>query len=180
MRRVWAMGAAVALAVGGAVPAQAMGSSDAYENIQVGVTYTVYEPSYTAGLKAQHIGGNDLCPEGTEENVVAMYGKGSGRQFTITEGNPMCNDIGVGAEVLKRTVQGAEATIVAYCDPEKVTNCTKADVKKYGGNLKVTLPAGPNLRPTEVWIETYGGPDGKNISAQQLVQIARKMQPVGG
>jgi len=180
MRRVWATGAAVALAVGGAVPAQAMGSSDAYENIQVGVTYTVYEPTYTAGLKAQHIGGNDLCTEGTEENVVAIYGKGSGRQFTISEGNPMCHDIGVGAEVLKRTVQGAEATVVAYCDPEKVSNCTKADVKKYGGNLKVTLPAGPNLRPTEVWIETYGGPDGKNISAQQLVQIARKMQPVGG
>jgi hypothetical protein len=177
MRRVWAIGAAVALAVGGAVPAQAMGSSDAYENIQVGVTYTVYEPTYTAGVKAQHIGGNDLCSEGTEENVVAIYGKGSGRQFTISEGNPMCHDIGVGAEVLKRTVQGAEATVVAYCDPEKVTNCTKADVKKYGGNLKVTLPAGPNLRPTEVWIETYGA---RNISAQQLVRIARGLQPVGG
>jgi hypothetical protein len=54
--------AAAALSVVALVsPAQAMGSSDAYENIQVGVTYTVYEPSFTAGLKATHIGGNDLC-----------------------------------------------------------------------------------------------------------------------
>jgi len=176
MRRVLTIGAVAALAVAGAAPAQAMGSSDAYENIQVGVTYTVYEPTYTAGVKAQHIGGNDLCSEGTEENVVAIYGKGSGRQFTITEGNPMCNDIGNGGVVMTRKVQGATATVMAYCDPETITNCTKADVKKYGGNLKVTLPAGPNLRPTQVWIETYGA---RNISAQQLVRIARGLQAVG-
>ena len=52
-------------------PSQAMGSSDAYENMQVGVAFTVYEPSFTAGLKLRHVGGNDLCPKGTEENLTA-------------------------------------------------------------------------------------------------------------
>ncbi len=52
--------AATAFIIGVATPIQAMGSSDAYENMQVGVTYTVYEPSFTAGLKARHLGGNDL------------------------------------------------------------------------------------------------------------------------
>ena len=92
-------------------PAQAMGSSDAYENIQVGVTYTVYEPSFTAGLKATHIGGNDLCQAGTEENVSSRYGKSNGRQFMITEGNPMCSDIGVGQTVLTTSIGGAQAVL---------------------------------------------------------------------
>lgn len=160
------------------VPAAvAMGSGDAYENMQVGVTYTVYEPSFTAGLKAQHIGGNDLCPQGTEENLVAIYGKRSGRQFTIWEGNPMCSDIGVGQTVLTTTVDGAQATVVAYCDPTSKAPCNQASVKKFGGHLDVTLPAAKGLRETRVWIETYGA---NNLSAQQLVQIAKSLNPVQG
>jgi hypothetical protein len=157
-------------------PAQAMGSGDAYENMQVGVTYTVYEPSFTAGLKARHIGGNDLCPKGTEENLSAQYGKGNTRNFTITEGNPMCSDIGVGEVVLKTTISGASAVVEVYCDPSLSKKCTKADVIKYGGHLEVTLPGVNGLRPTRIWIETFGG---KNLSAQQLVQIAKSLTPVG-
>ncbi len=158
-------------------PAWAMGSGDAYENMQVGVTYTVYEPSFTAGLKAQHIGGNDLCPKGTEENLLASYGKRSGRQFTIWEGNPMCSDIGVGQTVLTTMINGAKATVVAYCDPASNAPCNQGSVNKYGGHLDVTLPAAPGLRETRVWIETYSS---NNLSAQQLVQIAKSLTPVKG
>jgi hypothetical protein len=158
-------------------PAQAMGSSDAYENIQVGVTYTVYEPSFTAGLKATHIGGNDLCQAGTEENVTARYGKSNGRQFIITEGNPMCSDIGVGQIVLTTNIGGAKAVVQAYCDPASKKKCTKADVVRFGGHLEVTLPAATGLRTTQIWIETFGA---KNLSAGQLVQIAKGLKPVNG
>jgi hypothetical protein len=167
---------AATLTFGLIAPAQAMGSGDAYENMQVGVTYTVYEPSFTAGLKARHIGGNDLCPKGTEENLTAQYGKGNTRNFTITEGNPMCFDIGLGATVLRTTINGSSAFVQAYCDPASPKKCTKADVIKYGGHLEVTLPGVNGLRPTRIWIETYGG---KNLSAQQLVQIAKSLTPVG-
>ena len=160
----------------GLTPAVAMGSGDAYQDFQVGVTYTVYEPSFTAGLKAQHIGGNDLCPPGTEQNLLATYGKRSGRQFTIWEGNPMCSDIGVGQVVQTTTVNGAKAQVVAYCDPTSTAPCKRGSVGKFGGHLEVTLPAGgPGLRDTRVWIETYGA---KNLSAQQLVQIAKSLRVV--
>lgn len=159
-----------------AVPISAMGSSDAYDNMQVGVTYTVYEPTFTAGLKARHIGGNDLCPSGTEQNLTAQYGKGSTRNFTIFEGNPMCFDIGLGKTVMTTKVKGAKAVVQAYCDPSSTAKCTRADVLRFGGHLEVTLPATPGLRPTRIFIETYGN---KNISAQQLVQIARGLQPAG-
>ena len=168
--------AAAGLAVVGlSAPALAMGSGNPYQDMQVGVTYTVYQPSFVAGLKAQHVGGNLNCPAGTEENLLASYGKKSGRQFTITEGNPMCSDIGVGRAVLSTTISGAKATVFSYCDPTR--KCTKADVLKSGGHLAVILPAGNSaLRPTTVWIETYGK---KNVSAEQLVQIAKGLKPVG-
>ncbi len=158
----------------GSSPAWGMGLDNAYDNMQTGVTYTVYQPTYTAGLKAQHVGGNDLCQPGTEENLWAFYGKKSGRFFSITEGNPMCSDIGVGEEVLKAKVGKATATVVAYCDPTSSAPCTKGSVATKGGHLEVMLPAAPNLRPTRVFIETYGA---KNLSAEQLVKIARGMIP---
>jgi hypothetical protein len=158
-------------------PAQAMGSSDAYQNVQVGVTYTVYEPTFTAGLKARHIGGNDLCPQGTEENITARYGKSNSRQFTITEGNPMCFDIGIGETVLTTRIGNARVTVQAYCDPTSSKKCTQADVIRHGGHLEVTLPGVAGLRETRVWIETYGV---KNLSAQQLLRIARGLKPVSG
>ena len=161
----------------GSTPAVAMGSGDAYQDFQVGVTYTVYEPSFTAGLRAQHVGGNDLCPPGTEQNLLATYGKRSNRQFTIWEGNPMCSDIGVGQVVQTTTINGAKAVVVAYCDPESSAPCNRGSVSKFGGHLDVTLPAGgPGLRPTRVWIETYSA---DNLSAQQLVRIAGSLAPVG-
>ncbi len=177
MKIVLGLIAASALVVSVAAPAVAMGSGDAYENMQVGVTYTVYQPSFTAGLKARHVGGNDLCPKGTEENLNAQYGKGNTRNFTITEGNPMCSDIGNGVTVLKTTINGSPASVQAYCDPASTKKCTKADVIKFGGHLEVTLPAANGLRSTRIWIETFGG---KNVSAQQLVQIAKSLSPVGG
>ena len=180
-RRIAVLAASAALtlsmgALAAAVPASAMGSGDAYEDMQVGVTYTVYEPSYTAGLKAQHIGGNDLCPEGTEENLVAIYGKKSKAQFTVWEGNPMCSDIGVGQKVATAKVNGATATVYAYCDPESDDPCTRRSVKEYGGHIDVTLPAGGSgLRETRVWIETFSA---ENLSTKELLRIARSLAPV--
>ncbi len=175
LRTVAAVAIATVGVLGLAAPAQAMGSGNPYQDMQVGVTYTVYEPSYTAGLALQHFGGNTMCPKGTEQNALGVYGKASARQFTIWEGNPMCQDIGVGAVVLTATVDGAKALVHAYCDPASKKACTKADVLKYGGNLQVTLPAATGLRPTTIWIETFSS---KNISAQQLVKIARSLTAV--
>lgn len=175
--RLAVAGVAGLLAISTAAPAMAMGSGDEYEDLQVGVTYTVYEPTFTAGLALQHFGGNTACPAGTEENALANYGKRSARQFTITQGNPMCSDIGEGGPVLTTTIGGAKATVSAYCPPSGGTwTCKRSDVLKYGGNLQVTLPAAAGLRPTTVWIETVGP---KNVSAQQLVRIARGLEPVG-
>lgn len=158
--------------------AQAMGTGNPYDDLQVGVTYTVYEPSFTAGLSMTKGGSNSVCPAGTEANLSVSYGKHRGRSFTVSEGNPMCWDISVGATVLTTTINGAKATVVAYCDPSTGKACTKADVKRYGGHLAVTFPGQGSYRPTNVWIETYGAKQSNgNLSADDLVKIAKSMAP---
>lgn len=71
-----------------ATPAVAMGTGNPYQDHQVGVGYTVYQPSFVAGLGIQHVGRDQ-----------------------------MCDHIGNGATVLATTINGAEATVGAYCDP---------------------------------------------------------------
>lgn len=175
-RTLLALAAAASTVLAAAVPAAAMGSGNPYLDQQTGVTYTVYQPTYGAGLRLQHAGGNAVCPAGTEQNLLTVYGKRSERQFTITQGNPMCSDVGEGTPVLRTTVRGARATVSAYCDPALERPCTRDDVRRFGGIIAMTLPAAPGLRPTTVWIETFSA---HNLSAQQLVRIARSLQPVG-
>lgn len=159
-----------------ATPAMAMGSGNPYQDMQVGVTYTVYEPTFTAGLKQQHVGPNLAGAPGVEENLFALFGKKHGRNMNITEGNPMSSDIGVGELVKTTKIQGQTAKVYAYCDPESTKKCTLADISKVGGHVDVTLPAGPGLRDTRVWVETVGP---KAISGQQLIKVAQGLKPVG-
>lgn len=155
--------------------AQAMGTGDPYQNLQVGVSYTVYKPSFTAGLGMQQGGSDVTCPPGTEANLFVVYGKRTAKQFSVHEGNPMCSDIGQGKVVLTKKVKGIKMTVEAYCDPAAGTDCTRADVRKYGGHLEAVLPGVNGLRTTTLWIETYGA---KNLSAKDLVKIAKSMKPI--
>lgn len=173
------MASAAVFAITATSSAHAMGTGNPYLDLQVGVSYTVYQPSFTAGLSMTRGGSNSVCPAGTEANLSVSYGKHRGRNFTVSEGNPMCWDIGVGPTVMTTTIQGAKATVVAYCDPSSGQPCKKSDVKKYGGHLAVTLPAKGSMKSTQVWIETYGAQHGKsNLSADELVKIAQSMAPV--
>jgi hypothetical protein len=159
-----------------AAPALAMGSGNPYEDMQVGVRYTVYEPTYVAGLKQIQVGGAIADAGFTgDENLSAEYGRSNGRNFNIREGNPMSSDIGVGALVLTTTVQGRKARVYGYCDPSTGKKCTLGDVSRYGGHLAVTLPGVGALTDTVVWVETIGP---KPVSGQQLVQIAKGLRPV--
>lgn len=172
--RLMATGMCMAVALLSAPAAQAMGTGDPYLDTQVGVTYTVYKPSFTAGLGMQQGGRDITCPPGTEANLFVSYGKRSAQQFTVHEGNPMCSDIGQGEVVLKKKVNGIRMIVEAYCDPSSNAPCTRADVRTFGGHLQATFPATAGLRPTTVWIETYSA---KNLSAKQLIRIARSMKP---
>lgn len=166
--------AAAGLVAASTVPASAMGSGNPYQDMQVGVTYTVYQPSYVAGLKAQHIGPNLFTEQGVDQNLLAVYGKTHGRNVNITEGNPMTQDIGQGQLVKTITIQGRDAKVYAYCDPASSDPCTLRDIGTVGGHIDVTLPAASGLRETRVWVETI---QPRPITGKQLIKVARGLQP---
>jgi hypothetical protein len=178
MRKAVSLLAAAAAVLALAAPAQAMGSGNPYEDMQAGVTYTVYSPTYTAGLNVVRAGGNAATAPGIEQNVFALYGKRNGRNISLYEGNPLGSDPGMGKVVMRTTVQGQPATVTAFCDPANASQwarCKASDVNKVGGYLKVTLPAAKGLRPTVVIVETDGP---FPVAAQQLVQFAKGLQPL--
>jgi hypothetical protein len=171
-----ALSTGVVLTTLAAVPAQAMGSGNNYADFQVGVSYTVYQPTYTNGLKQVSFNG-DAGDAGcsAEETFDSIYGTSKGRQFSITEGNPICQDIGQGPTVYTTTIKGAKATIQAYCPPPG-NGCSLKDVAKYGGHLAVIFPPGNSyLRHTQVWVETL---KGSSVGGNELIKIARSMQPI--
>lgn len=165
--------AAAGLVAVSALPATAMGSGNPYADMQVGVTYTVYQPSYVAGLKVKHIGSSLMSEPGVDQNLLAIYGKTHGKNVNITEGNPMTSDIGQGQLVKTVTIQGRDAKVYAYCDPESSDPCTLKDIKTVGGHIDMTLPAGEGLRETRVWVETI---QPKPITGKQLIKVARGLR----
>jgi hypothetical protein len=178
-KSVFALAASTGLALTTllAGPAQAMGSGNNYADFQVGVSYTVYQPTYTNGLKQISFNG-DAGDAGcsAEETFSAVYGSSKGRQFSVTEGNPICQDIGQGPTVYTTKIKGAKATIQAYCPPPG-NGCTLKDVAKYGGHLSVIFPPGNSyLRHTQVWVETLQGRN--SVGGSELVKIAQRMYPI--
>jgi hypothetical protein len=148
-----------------------------YSKMQTGVTYTVYSPTNTLGHRLTGTIGTDWCGKGSgdEQNIDAVYKSTSKSQFSVSEGNPICFDFAVSQQVGTATVLGAKATLNAYCDPASTDPCTRKDIHKMGGNLRVTLPAGKGLRPTDIVIETIG----KNpLSYQQLITVAKSLMAV--
>lgn len=171
-----AAAAGLALTALATAPAQAMGSGNNFADFQVGVSYTVYQPAYTNGLKQVSFNGDASdagCPR--EATFDTVYGSSKGRQFSVTEGNPICQDIAQGPTVYTTTIKGAKATVMAYCPPYD-NDCTLKDVAKYGGHLAVIFPPGNSyLRHTQVWIETLRG---HSVGGNELIKIARSMQPI--
>ena len=179
VKRIGAIVAGFALAVTvGSVPASAMGSGNPYEDMQVGVSYTVYQPTYTGGLSS-HGTGNTQCTDGSEENVIVLYGKASAAQLAVWEGNPICADpAGAGRTIAKPKVLGATAIVQAYCDPsiaQQWKNCSTKDVAIHGGSLQVTLPATGSLRPTRLILVNSGK---RPLSYGALLKMARSMTPI--
>lgn len=178
MRRLTAL-TAIAVSVlglvGATAPALAMGSGNPYQDIQVGVDYTVYQPTNVLGAKRIGIIGTDWCTASSNatENLNARYAKGKREIYSIAEGNPLCFDFAIGPKVGTATVSGQPAEIFAYCPPPG-NGCSRNDIQRYGGKLTATLPAAKGLKPTKLVIETKP----KGLTAAQLVIVAASLKPL--
>lgn len=147
---------AAVVVAGLATPVVAAEGPNAYESAQVGLTYTVYEPTRTLGLPRSGFELNGCAP-GRDEQINADYGReGRGRWIQVNQSQQGCQDgpDGVGPTATF-TVRGATATVMGDC-PGQASTCTKATRAgaRRGAYTTVTLPsAGDGLSGT--YVEVY-------------------------
>ena len=159
-------------------PASAMGSGDKFSDSQTGLTYSVYKPSNTLGLKATKFS-LLTCQPGEEEWIFVQYG-GTMRYLQImqTMAGVKCSDPGLSKYLKSVVVNGIKAKVYAYCDPTQISaaafkRCGTEDIARVGGYLLYTTKAIKPYSATEIQVQGFGG-----ITYAQLVAVAKGLKTV--
>ena len=173
--RVLAVVSAVVLVT--AVSALASGSPNKWENIQVGVTYRLYQPGTTLGMKLNKLK-TASCGVGHDVWVAATYGTYKGtlfsntRGFALYEGHPICSNPGESTKVGSPKIMGVKAYLGVYCSPPK--KCTIAQGFKNGFTLQwKAKPSAPYKKNTTMQL------DSSHLTLAQVLKIAKHLKPVG-
>ena len=169
---------AIVLALLILVPATAMGATDKFSDSQTGLTYSVYKPSNTLGLKTTKFS-LLTCQPGQEDWVFVQYG-GTKRYLQImqTMGGARCSDPGLSKYLRAALVNGNKAKVFAYCDPSQISEaaykrCGTEDIARVGGYLIYTTKALKGFEATEIQVQGIGG-----ITYAQLVSVAKSLKTV--
>ena len=156
----------------------AMGATDKFADSQTGLTYSVYKPSNTLGLKTTKFS-LLTCQPGQEDWVFVQYG-GTKRYLQImqTMGGARCSDPGLSKYLRAALVNGNKAKVYAYCDPSQISEaaykrCGTEDIARVGGYLIYTTKALKGFKATEIQVQGIGG-----ITYAQLVSVAKSLKTV--
>jgi hypothetical protein len=156
--------------------AQAMFLGDYFQNAQTRLSYVVYKPSDTAGLKLTSFKMLE-CGADFEQWIAMKYG--SGKKFIeIYEnmsGKP-CSDPGLSKKLTNVKVNTSSAQVRVYCDPSKPAifkKCTTADIAKVGGYLMFTATNKVKMKSTQIQVQGVGG-----ITYKQLLTVAKSLKPM--
>jgi hypothetical protein len=136
--------------------AQAAEQPGPYQQAQVGVGYTVYAPTFLAGLRRTSF---DMfeCVVGGDESIDASYAKGK-RTLQLFESPKACQDgpdeVG---PVTTFMVKGAKVTVMGQCAGGAST-CSSSTFALFrrNGYTTVTLPAATALGTTFVEVYSTG------------------------
>lgn len=144
-----------------------------FDQMQVGVDYTVYRPTVTFGIARTDFQGYD-CSTGGDEQLSVQYGRqGKGRWIQMLESAKGCGDgpDGVGP-ASTFMVDGVKATVMGDC-PGQASTCTSATNAgvKRGAYVTVTMPGKSPWSSTFVEIYTAG------LTTGQIRQFARGLEP---
>jgi hypothetical protein len=168
----------VAIVLALLVMTPAMGATDKFADSQTGLTYSVYKPSNTLGLKTTKFS-LLTCQPGQEDWIFVQYG-GTKRYLQImqTMGGAKCSDPGLSKYLRAALVNGNKAKVYAYCDPTQMSTaaykrCGTEDIARVGGYLIYTTKAVKPYAPTEIQVQGFGG-----ITYAQLLAVAKGLKTV--
>ena len=171
--KVFAVIAALAISTSGA---QAMFLGDYFQNAQTRVSYVVYKPSDTAGLKLTSFKMLE-CGAGLEQWIAIKYGSGKKfiEIFQNMSGKP-CSDPGLSKKLTNTKINKLTAQVRVYCDPSKPAafkKCTTAEIAKVGGYLMFTATNKVKMKSTQIQVQGVGG-----VTYKQLLAVAKNLKPM--
>jgi hypothetical protein len=120
----------------------AMGATDKFADSQTGLTYSVYKPSNTLGLKTTKFS-LLACQPGQEDWIFVQYG-GTKRYLQImqTMGGVKCSDPGLSKYLRAALVNGNKAKVsfsqVYESDNFKGNSRKSMELTKQGGRWMIT------------------------------------------
>lgn len=156
----------------------AIGATDRFADSQTGLTYSVYKPSNTLGLKTTKFS-LLACQPGEQDWIFVQYG-GTVRYLQImqTMAGVTCSDPGLSKYLKTVLVNGIKAKVYAYCDPSQMSvaaykRCGIEDIGRVGGYLMFTTKPLKELSATKIQVQGIGG-----ITYAQLVTVAKGLKTV--
>jgi hypothetical protein len=156
----------------------AMGATDKFADSQTGLTYSVYKPSNTLGLKATKFSLLP-CQPGKEDWIFVQYG-GTKRYLQImqTMAGAKCSNPGLTKYLRAALINGNKAKVYAYCDPTQMSTaaykrCGTEDIGRVGGYLIYKTKALKGFKATEIQVQGIGG-----ITYAQLISVAKSLKTI--
>ena len=169
---------AIILALLFLAPATAVAASDKFSDSQTNLSYSVYKPSNTLGLRTTKFS-LLTCQPGEQDWLFVQYG-GTVRYLQImqTMAGAKCSDPGLSKFLKTVVVNGIKAKAYAYCDPSQMSvsaykRCGIEDIGRVGGYLMFTTKPVKALSATEIQVQGIGG-----ITYAQLVAVAKSLKTV--
>ena len=169
---------AIVLALLFLAPATAVAASDKFSDSQTTLSYSVYKPSNTLGLKTSKFSLLQCLPDEQDWLFVQYGGTVRYLQIMQTMGGVKCSDPGLSKYLRAALVNGNKAKVYAYCDPTQMSlaaykRCGIEDIGRVGGYLIYTTKAVKGFEATEIQVQGIGG-----ITYAQLISVAKSLKTV--
>ncbi len=149
-----------------------MGSGDKYQDLQTGVTFTVYRPSETLKLPPLNFEVRPcrLFPK-AEKYLLAGFG-GMDQAIALVETAAAYNCTGIDhpKSLGSITINGVNAKVGIYCSTGP---CLASSFARYGGEITFTTAKSKILAATYIRVGTQGG-----FTLKQLTAFAAGLKPV--
>ena len=162
----------VALLVAIPNAAFAMGSGDKYQDLQTGVTYVVYKPTNTLGLKPLNFEVRPcrLFPKKDQYLLAGFGGMDQGIALVETSAQFNCTGVDNPQSLGSTKINGITAKVGVYC----ATKCAASTFVQHGGEITWITPKTKTLGSTYIRLGTQGG-----FTLKQLIAFATGLKPVG-
>jgi len=147
-------------------------SSDKYQTLQSQVSYQVYQPSNTLGLKPLNFEVRPcrLFPKREKYLLAGFGGMDHGIALVETSAQYNCTGVDTPQPLGTTTINSIRANVGIYCVSK---NCKKSDFTTHGGEITFVTPKTKSRASTYIRVGTQGG-----FTLNQLITFANGLKVV--